>query len=105
MSRNLGQNRRSLRSRAGKGTAVAGLAITAIAIGACAPSLTVATVPWSESQAVISSAIFGKKNLTFDELPSISVENGRIESVTVRPVGQSDRVGGGLCRTVAKSGR
>lgn len=73
----------------------AGSAAVALGVAACGPSISMISAPWSESQAVIESALFGEKNVTFDEPPVITVENGRIESVTVNgPKGQE--VGGKL---------
>lgn len=72
------------RTRAFRWTAV-GVGLGAVALGTagCGPSLTMVSAPWGESQAVIQSTLFGEKDVTFDESPVISVENGRITDVSV----------------------
>ena len=75
---------------------VVGGAITGLALTACAPALNLATVPWTESQAVISASMFGEKQLTFDETPTVSGDNGRIDSVTGTSAKGGVRVGGKL---------
>lgn len=62
----------------------AGAGVVAIGVSGCGPSLSMVSVPWAESQAVIESALFGEKNVTFDKAPIISVENGRITTVEVK---------------------
>jgi lipoprotein-anchoring transpeptidase ErfK/SrfK len=71
-------------------------AICALGLSACGPSLNLVTAPWSESQAVISSSVFGDGEITFDEDPTISVDGGRINSVVVKAAKSGDRVGGAL---------
>lgn len=79
----------------------AGSTAAVLGIAGCGPSISMLSAPWSESEAVIESALFGEKNVTFDEPPVISVENGRIESVTVSgPKGQD--VGGKLVEDGSK---
>lgn len=69
-----------------------GVVALAVGIAACGP-ISLTTAPWSQPQAVIQSALFGNRNVTFDQPPVISVAEGRIQSVTVSgPEGQ--RVGG-----------
>lgn len=60
-----------------------GAGLVAVGVAGCGPSLSMVSAPWSESQAVIESALFGDKNVTFDKAPVISVENGRITDVAV----------------------
>jgi lipoprotein-anchoring transpeptidase ErfK/SrfK len=76
---------------------ILGVGVVALGIGVtgCGPSLSVVTAPWSESQAIIQSSLFGEKNVTFDEPPVIEVDNGRIGTVTVKD-NAGDRVGGTL---------
>lgn len=86
-------DRRTTRSR--RMIIGAGSAAVALGVAACGPSITMISAPWAESQAVIESALFGEKNVTFDRPPVVEVENGRIDSVTVTgPKGQE--VGGKL---------
>jgi lipoprotein-anchoring transpeptidase ErfK/SrfK len=66
-----------------------------IGVAGCGPSLSVVTAPWSESQAIIQSTLFGDKNVTFDNPPVIEVDNGRIDTVTVKD-DSGDKVGGEL---------
>ncbi len=61
----------------------AGVGALALGVSGCGPTLTMVSAPWAESQAVIESALFGEKNVTFDQAPIISVENGRITTVAV----------------------
>lgn len=73
--------------------------MVALGVAGCGPSLTMVSAPWSESQAVIQSTLFGEKNVTFDNSPVISVENGRITTVAVsgpngKPVGGEPINGG-----------
>lgn len=75
---------------------VAGLATLGLGLTACGPSLTLVTVPWAESQAAITSALFGEKDVSFEETPAISVEGGRIESVTVKAAKGGSSVSGSL---------
>ena len=60
-----------------------GAGVVALTVTGCGPNLSLVSAPWSESQAVIQSSLFGEKNVTFDEAPLISVENGRITTVSV----------------------
>lgn len=60
-----------------------GAGVVALTVTGCGPNLSLVSAPWSESQAVIESTLFGEKNVTFDEAPVISVENGRITTVSV----------------------
>ena len=72
-------------------SAVIGVGALTLAVGitGCGPTLSMITAPWSESQAIIESTLFGKKSVTFDEPPVINVEDGRITKVTVTgPEGQ-----------------
>lgn len=70
-----------------------GAGVVALAVTACGPTLTLVSAPWAESQAVIQSALFGEKNVTFDKAPVISVENGRITTVQVSSA-DGKKVGG-----------
>ena len=90
----------SLASRKGRLTVLgAGVAVVALGVAGCGPSLTMVSAHGSESQAVIQSTLFGEKNVTFDKSPVISVENGRITTVAVsgpngKPVGGEPINGG-----------
>ena len=64
-----------------------------LGLTACGPSLSVVTAPWAESQAVIESDLFGEKNVTFDEAPTVKVENGRIDTVVVSGP-EGNKIGG-----------
>jgi lipoprotein-anchoring transpeptidase ErfK/SrfK len=75
---------------------VAGLAALGLGLSACGPSLNLVTVPWAESQAAITSALFGDNDVSFEETPAIRVKSGRIESVTVKPAQGGESVGGSL---------
>ena len=75
---------------------VAGLAVLGLGLTACGPSLNLVTVPWAESQAAITSALFGDKDVSFDGTPEISVESGRIDSVTVKAAKGGEVVGGSM---------
>ncbi len=81
----------------GRRRAAAGIgALTAaVAMTGCGPTLSMVTAPWTESQAIIESSLFGKKNVTFDAPPVISVEEGRIKKVVVTDPG-GERVGGSV---------
>lgn len=52
------------------------------------------TYQMTMAPAVVSSELFGSKNVTFDQHPDIQVDNGTIKSVYVKPVGGGDRVSG-----------
>ena len=89
----MGENvvRRRNRRRVVIGTVAA--TVSALVVTSCGPTLSMITPPWSEPQAVVKSKLFGKKNVTFDEIPAIKVKEGRIQQVTV--VGpDGERIGG-----------
>jgi lipoprotein-anchoring transpeptidase ErfK/SrfK len=73
------------RRRSGKKAYVtAGLvAVIAAAGAATAGAVTYQAV---NAPALVTSSLFGNNNVTFDQDPKISVQNGRIESVKVKPV-------------------
>lgn len=71
----------------------AGAVALAVGIAGCGPTLNMVTAPWSESQAIIESTLFGKKNVTFDETPIITVAEGRMTAVRVTGP-EGERIGG-----------
>jgi lipoprotein-anchoring transpeptidase ErfK/SrfK len=70
-------------SRRRQAAVAAAVVAATIGVAGCGPTLSMVTAPWAESQAVIESTLFGGKDVTFDEAPVISVQDGRITKVTV----------------------
>ena len=81
--------------RAGKKTYVA---VSLVAVVAAAGAATAGAVAYqaANTPAVVTSSLFGNKNVTFEQEPQIEVENGRIESVKVKPVGGGQSLEGYL---------
>lgn len=75
----------------------AGLGVASIvALAGCTNGLGLVTVPATESQATIIADFLGSKNLTFEDEPTVTVQDGRIDRVVVTPSNGSGRIGGSL---------
>jgi lipoprotein-anchoring transpeptidase ErfK/SrfK len=85
------QSKSSMRSKAPRylaGGLVVGLGAAGLATAGFV------TYQATMAPAVVSSALFGSENVTFDRHPEIRVDNGTIKSVYVKPVGGGDQVDG-----------
>ncbi len=89
--------KKNKRGFAGRGVAAAVVTVAAVGLAGCGPNLSMITAPWSEPEAVVKSKLFGKKNVSFDNVPIVKAVDGQIQQVTV--VGPNgERVGGELTR-------